>query len=92
MTEKTAPKIYVRNYCGYCYKVVHAIKTMKLEIDIKNIWVDANSKTDLVNATGSSRVPVLRYTNELGQDIWLPESDDIINYLSERQFDKEALR
>ena len=82
MSEKTAPEIYVRNYCGYCYKVVHAIKTLKLEIDIKNIWADPDSKNDLVSATGSSRVPVLRYKDEQGCDIWLPESDDIITHLS----------
>jgi len=82
MTDKTATEIYVRNYCGYCYKVVHVIKTLRLDIEIKNIWADPDSKNDLVSATGSSRVPVLRYKDEQGQDIWLPESDDIIAQLS----------
>ena len=82
MSENKAPEIYVRNYCGYCYKVVHAIKILKLEIDIKNIWADPISKDDLVKATGSSRVPVLRYKDDQGQECWLPESDDIIKQLS----------
>ena len=82
MNQTTASEIYVRNYCGYCYKVVHATKTLKLDIEIKNIWADPDSKKDLLNATGSSRVPVLRFKNEQGQDIWLPESDDIIAQLS----------
>jgi len=82
MSKSKAPEIYVRNYCGYCYKVVHAIKTLNLKIEIKNIWTDPGSKNELVSATGSSRVPVLRYKDEQGQEFWLPESDDIIKQLS----------
>lgn len=82
-TTPDKPELYVRNYCGYCYKVMHTVKTLGLEVELKNIWADESASAVLNEATGGNGVPVLRYQDENGNDIWLPESDHIIDYLTQ---------
>ena len=75
------PEIYVRNYCGFCYKVMRAIDSLGVDVEVKNIWASEQDMLNLKNATGRTTVPVLRYWDEDGNENWLPESNDIIEYL-----------
>ena len=75
------PEIYVRNYCGFCYKVMRAIDSLGIDVEVKNIWANEQDMQNLKQATGRTTVPVLRYWDENGAEIWLPESNDIIAYL-----------
>jgi glutathione S-transferase len=81
MTTIQNPQLYARNYCGYCYRVMHAIKSLDIDVKLVDIWADDSNRETLINATGSSRVPVLRYENADGDEVWLAESNEIISLL-----------
>lgn len=78
VTEDLA--LYVMNGCGYCEDVREAIRDLGLEIEERNIYADPEHLRALVEARGRRTVPVLR----IGEDQWMPESQDIIRYLYDR--------
>lgn len=84
MTEAESLILYVRDYCGFCYRVMRTIKRLGLEIEIRNIWQSGEADQELVQATGRRTVPVLKITDAAGQTRWMPESGDIIRYLEDR--------
>ena len=58
------------------------ISALGADIEIRNIWEDAEHETSLVAATRRTVVPVLYYEDEGGNENWMPESGDIINFLN----------
>ena len=63
---------------------MQTIKNLGMEVEIRNIWEDSTHENDLVNATKRSTVPVLYYEDEQGEAVWMPESRDIIAFLTEQ--------
>ncbi len=84
MTNPKAPKLslYHRNFCMFCTRVINAINGLEIDIDGKDIWKDADAKNELEQAMGRATVPVLRIESADGTVKWMPESNDIVRYLS----------
>lgn len=83
MTEQTQPELtlYMRDFCMYCNRVMRAIDEQGLNVKIRNIWDDKEDEKALVAGTGRRSVPVLRIQKN-DQITWMPESTDIIHYLT----------
>jgi len=84
-TKDNQPKLslYHRSFCMFCSRVISVINRLNIEIDDKNIWKDERALQELQQATGRSTVPVLRIEDPNGGISWMPESNDIVQYLSE---------
>lgn len=84
MTNSEHPKLslYHRHFCMFCSRVINAIKGLDIDIDGKNIWQDSDALQELKQATGRATVPVLRIETASGEVTWMPESTDIVRYLS----------
>ena len=76
--------LYGYPQCPYCSRVLHAIDSLGLEIPLRNTLEDRESHATLVEAMGRGTVPVLRIESPDGTVEWLPESADIVRYLSSR--------
>ena len=79
MSEKLI--LYVRDLRGYCEMVKDVVLELGAEIEERNIWENGDWEQQLVEARGSSTVPVLYRERADGQGQWLAESDAIIRYL-----------
>jgi len=73
--------LYHRDMCMFCWRVQQVINKLGIEVESRNIWQDAESERELVEARGQTTVPVLRIVDDEGDSAWLPESSDIIDYL-----------
>jgi glutaredoxin 2 len=81
-SEHPKLSLYHRSFCLFCARVIRVIKGRNLKIDGKNIWQDADALSELEQATGRTTVPVLRIESADGEVMWMPESGDIVRYLS----------
>jgi len=76
--------LYGYPQCPYCRRVLSAIAALGLEVPLRNTMLDAGHNDALVAATGRETVPVLRIEEHDGSVRWMPESLDIVRYLTER--------
>jgi glutathione S-transferase len=76
--------LYGYPQCPYCARVLNAVDALGLEIPLRNIHEDAEHRRALMEAMGRGTVPVLRIDGVEGEDEWLPESADIVRYLTSR--------
>lgn len=85
MSDSNTPSLslYHRSFCMFCSRVIGVVNQLQIEIDDKNIWKDEQALRELQLATGRSTVPVLRIESADGKVTWMPESNDIVLYLSE---------
>jgi glutaredoxin len=90
MVEHCAPSLspqedelalYFFDGCPFCDMVRRDIEAMGIDVDLRNIYDDAQHRGDLIAARGRATVPVLRITTPQGEDRWMPESRDIVQYL-----------
>ena len=92
--------LYHYDSCPYCAKVRRAIYDLsqKFElwnieprnielrnIELRNIELEPQHYIDLLEGGGKPQVPCLRIKNTDGNDEWLYESDEIINFLAKQQ-------
>jgi glutaredoxin len=75
--------LYHYNGCPYCSMVRAAIDRLGIDVELRDIFQDAQDRDDLVKVRGRATVPVLRITSPDGEDRWMPESRDIVSYLQE---------
>jgi len=73
--------LYYFDGCPFCVRVLRAIDTLRLDVELRNIYEDRQHFDDLRAARGRTTVPVLRITSSDGKDRWMPESADIVRYL-----------
>jgi glutaredoxin len=73
--------LYHFNGCPYCSMVRSEIDRLGIDVELRDIFQDAQHRDDLVDARGRATVPVLRITSSDGEDRWMPESRDIVSYL-----------
>lgn len=73
--------LYVKTGCPYCEKVLEAAARLGISFDEKNI-ADATVAEELIAKGGKRQVPYL-VDSERGVSMY--ESDDILNYLRERE-------
>lgn len=65
----------------FCQKVVDAIEELGLDdIELRDRRANPEYEAELKAATGRATVPCLRIESE-GQEQWMHESDDIVEYL-----------
>lgn len=82
-TDTKKLSLYGYPQCPYCRRVLQAIDTLGLDIELRNTLQSRDYQRDVVEATGRGTVPVLRIESSDGQVRWLPESADIIEYLDD---------
>ena len=70
--------------CPYCRRVFDAAASLGLEIPLRDTQQDPDHRRELIEALGRATVPVLLIEGEAGDQKWLPESADIVRYLTER--------
>lgn len=70
--------------CPYCRRVLNAISSLQIDVPLRNTMTDDANNAALVAATGRETVPVLRIEMRDGSVRWLPESLDIVRFLTER--------
>lgn len=82
-------ELYGYPECPYCRRVLNAIDMLEIEVPLRNTMLDAEHNATLVAATGRETVPVLRIEKHDGSVRWLPESLDIVRFITDR-FDRET--
>ncbi len=82
ISESPKLSLYHRSFCMFCSRVINAIKGLDIDVDGKNIWQDSDALHELESAMGRATVPVLRIEAADGEVMWMPESNDIVRYLS----------
>lgn len=75
--------LYQYKACPFCVKVRRAMKRAALNIETKDAKRCATSKEELLAGGGQLKVPCLRI-RENGEERWMYESSDIIDYLNGR--------
>ena len=73
--------LYYFDGCPFCVRVLRAIDTLGLEVELRNIYEVSDYLKELRDVRGRTTVPVLRITSANGEDRWMPESADIVRYL-----------
>ena len=73
--------LYYFDGCPFCNMVRSAIGELDVDVELRNIKQDTQHFDDLIEARGRGTVPVLRITSPDGEERWMPESRDIIQYL-----------
>ena len=73
--------LYHSHTCPYCALVRSAIERLGLDVELREIFEDPQSRERLVEARGRATVPVLLITSPDGEERWMPESQDIVRYL-----------
>lgn len=69
--------------CPYCARVRAALDRLGIEVASRDVLDDPGHMRELIEATGSRQVPVLRI-EDAGGTRWMPESADIVRYLEQR--------
>jgi len=75
--------LYQYKACPFCVKVRRSMKRSALNIETKDAKRCETSKQELLAGGGQLKVPCLKIT-ENGEDRWMYESSDIIDYLNNR--------
>jgi glutaredoxin len=73
--------LYYFDGCPFCAVVRATLDRLDIDVELRNVMQDAQHRDALVDARGRATVPVLRITSPDGEERWLPESRDIVNYL-----------
>ncbi|MGB5704763.1 MAG: glutathione S-transferase N-terminal domain-containing protein [Polyangiales bacterium] len=73
--------LYYFDGCPFCVRVLRAIDTLRLDVELRNIYENRDYLQELRDVRGRTTVPVLRITSPDGEDRWMPESADIVRYL-----------
>ncbi len=76
--------LYHFNSCPFCMRVRDAASKLDLDLELRDIQRDADSREELMSATGRTSVPCLRIEDADGGVRWMHESLDIVDYLEER--------
>ena len=87
MRDKKKLILYTRDYCGYCSRVKQIIDQLNVLIEERNIWENPEWEAELFAVRNQSTVPVLRTIDVDGISEWIPESREIIHYLTTQYSD-----
>ena len=79
--EQDKLTLYHFNGCPFCSMVRANIERLGIDVQLRDIFADAESRDELIEARGRATVPVLRITSPNGDERWMPESRDIVRYL-----------
>ena len=76
--------LYQFNTCPFCIKVKRNNKRLSLKIENRDAQHNPVHREELLQGGGKIKVPCLKIIDEKGNDSWLYESNDILQYLQER--------
>lgn len=81
MAEKLT--LYQFRTCPFCVKVRNEIYRLNIKVKLCDAKNDARCRSELLENTGKIKVPCLRI-EENGAVRWMPESNNIKEYLNQR--------
>lgn len=73
--------LYHFRSCPFCRMVRSSIERLGLDVELRDILENPDYLDELIEARGRATVPVLRITSPDGEEHWMPESRDIVQYL-----------
>jgi glutaredoxin len=76
--------LYQFNTCPFCIKVKRNNKRLSLKIETRDAQHNPVHREELLHGGGKIKVPCLKIIDKKGNDSWLYESNDILQYLQER--------
>ncbi len=84
--DKEASKLilYQFNTCPFCIKVKRNNKRLSLKVETRDAQHNPIYREELLQGGGKIKVPCLKIIDEEGNDSWLYESNDILQYLQGR--------
>ena len=82
MTKNMA--LYQYKTCPFCIKVRREIKRQSLNIELRDAQHNQEHRSHLLEGGGQVKVPCLKIKNEQGNETWLYESNEIINFLKQK--------
>ncbi|OUR96821.1 NrdH-redoxin [Halobacteriovorax marinus] len=81
--EKTQNlELFEFNACPFCVKVRRHMKKHNISIPLRDAKNDQQFREELANGGGKIKVPCLKISVN-GEERWLYESDEIINYFEQ---------
>lgn len=76
--------LYHFKTCPFCIKVKRHNKRLSLKIETRDAQHNCVHREELLQGGGQIKVPCLKIIDEKGNDNWMYESDDIVEYLQSR--------
>ena len=76
--------LYYYESCPYCARVLRILEQLDVKLELRHVLQHPQYRRELVEARGRGTVPVLKITQPDGSHRWMPESEDIVDYLRER--------
>ena len=73
--------LYYYDACPFCQLVLRGLRGLNVEVELRNILMEAQHRQDLLKGGGRTTVPCLLIEDEHGQQQWMYESRDILTYL-----------
>jgi len=67
--------------CPFCINVNATISRLGLDIELRDVRANRELREELIEVRGRATVPVLWIKSPDGEVRWMPESQDIIQYL-----------
>lgn len=75
--------LYQLYACPFCIKTRRAMRRLNLPVETRNVHLGSPYRAQLEQGGGKIQVPCL-FMQEDGQDVWMYESSDIIEFLEQR--------
>jgi len=76
--------LYQFKTCPFCIKVKRNNKRLSLNIETRDAQHNQTYREELLQGGGQIKVPCLKIVDDKGNDKWMYESDEIIQYLQGR--------
>lgn len=76
--------LYQFKTCPFCIKVKRNNKRLSLNIEMRDAQHNPTYREELLHGGGQVKVPCLKIVDEKGNDSWMYESDEIVQYLQDR--------
>ena len=76
--------LYQFQTCPFCIKVKRNNKRLSLKIETRDAQHNQAYREELLQGGGQIKVPCLKIVDNKGNDSWMYESDDIVQYLQGR--------
>ena len=82
--EVTNLTLYQFKTCPFCIKVKRNNKRLSLNIKTRDAQHNPSYREELLQGGGQIKVPCLKIVDDKGNDSWMYESDEILQYLQDR--------